>query len=269
MHRRRRLYVVVIGTALVASAALAAGPVGSAIASGQLASGQTADPTPVRPDAPKVPVMTGGGGAVSSVDDVATQVGIDVLRQGGNAADAAVATAATLGVTEPYSSGIGGGGFLVYYDAKTGGVQTIDGREAAPSTFTTTTFTGPDGKALDFASVVSSGLSVGVPGTPALWNEATRRWGTQRLSTLLKPAEEVARRGFVVDATFNQQTADNAARFANFPGTAKVFLPGGKAPAVGSVFRNPDLARAYGELRTQGVKSLYQGPLGAAIVDTA
>jgi gamma-glutamyltranspeptidase / glutathione hydrolase len=110
---------------------------------------------------------------------------------------------------------------------------------------------------------------VGVPGTPALWNEATRRWGTQRFSTLLKPAEEVARRGFVVDATFNQQTADNAARFAKFPETAKVFLLGGKAPAVGSVFRNPDLARAYLELRTHGVKSIYDGPLGAAIVDTA
>ena len=264
MRRRTRLYAVVVGTALVAGTALGAGSIGSAVASGS-----TAGPSPVRPDAPKVPVMTGGGGAVSSVDDVATQVGIDVLRKGGNAADAAVAAAATLGVTEPYSSGIGGGGFLVYYDAKTGGVQTIDGREAAPSTFTPTTFTGPDGKALDFATVVSSGLSVGVPGTAALWNEATRRWGTQRFSTLLKPAEEVARRGFLVDATFNQQTADNAARFAKFPETAKVFLRGGKAPAVGSVFRNPDLARTYRGLAADGVKSLYRGPLGAAIVDTA
>jgi len=264
MRRRTRLYAVVVGTALVAGTALGAGSIGSAVASGP-----AAGPSPVRPDAPKVPVMTGGGGAVSSVDDVATQVGIDVLRKGGNAADAAVAAAATLGVTEPYSSGIGGGGFLVYYDAKTGGVQTIDGREAAPSTFTPTTFTGPDGNALVFATVVTSGLSVGVPGTAALWNEATRRWGTQRLSTLLVPAEEVARRGFVVDSTFNQQTLDNAARFAKFPETAKVFLPGGKAPAVGSVFRNPDLARAYRELRTHGVKSIYDGPIGAAIVDTA
>ena len=264
MRRRPRLYAVVAGAELVAGTALGAGSIGSAVAAGP-----TAGPSPVRPDTPKVPVMTGGGGAVSSVDDVATQVGIDVLRKGGNAADAAVAAAATLGVTEPYSSGIGGGGFLVYYDARTGGVQTIDGREAAPSTFTPTTFTGPDGKALDFATVVSSGLSVGVPGTAALWNEATRRWGTQRFSTLLKPAEEVARRGFVVDATFNQQTADNAARFAKFPETAKVFLPGGKAPAVGSVFRNPDLARTYRGLATDGVKSLYRGPLGAAIVDTA
>jgi len=264
---RTRLYAAVVGSALVASTALATGPIGSAVASGP-SLGQTAGASPVRPDVPKVPVMTGGGGAVSSVDDVATQVGIDVLRRGGNAADAAVAAAATLGVTEPYSSGVGGGGFLVFYNARTGAVQTIDGREAAPSTFTPTTFTGPDGKALDFATVVSSGLSVGVPGTAALWNEATRRWGTQPLSTLLKPAEDVARRGFIVDATFNQQTADNAARFAKFPETAKVFLPGGTAPAVGSVFRNPDLARTYSELRADGVRALYQGQLGAAIVDT-
>ena len=88
-------------------------------------------PTPL----PKVPVMTGSGGAVSSVDRDASQVGIDVLARGGNAADAAVATAAALGVTEPYSAGIGGGGFLVYYDAATKKVSTIDGRETAPATY--------------------------------------------------------------------------------------------------------------------------------------
>ena len=85
---------------------------------------------------PKVPVMTGSGGAVSSVDVNASQIGIDVLRAGGNAADAAIATAAALGVTEPFSAGIGGGGFLVYYDARKRIVRTIDGREAAPASFT-------------------------------------------------------------------------------------------------------------------------------------
>jgi len=225
MHHHPRLSAVVVGVAMVTGAALGAGVIGSAAAAVPRTVSQA--PPPVQPAEPKVPVMTGGGGAVSSVDAVATQVGIDVLRKGGNAADAAVATAAALGVTEPYSAGIGGGGFLVYYDARSGRVQTIDGREAAPATFTPTTFTGSDGAALDFATVVSSGLSVGVPGTPALWDEAVHRWGSAPLASLLKPAEEVARRGFVVDTTFHQQTADNAARFAKFPATAKVFLPDG------------------------------------------
>ena len=182
---------------------------------------------------PKVPVMTGSGGAVASVDRDASQVGIDVLARGGNAADAAVATAAALGVTEPFSSGIGGGGFLVYYDASTHRVRTVDGRETAPRTFTPTTFTKADGTAMDFDTVVSSGLSVGVPGTPALWDVAARTFGTRRLSDLLEPAQRLAARGFTVDQTYHDQTAQNAERFAKFPATAKVFLPGGKPPAVG------------------------------------
>ncbi|MEP6650835.1 MAG: gamma-glutamyltransferase [Lapillicoccus sp.] len=221
-------------------------------------------------DLPKVPLMVGAGGAVSSVDRDASQVGIEVLARGGNAADAAVATAAALGVTEPYSAGIGGGGFLVYYNAKTKKVTTIDGRETAPATFTDTTFVDPvTGAPYPFNTVVNSGLSIGTPGTPALWDKAARTLGTWRLGELLKPAEKLAEQGFVVDATFNQQTADNATRFSNFPETAAVFLPGGQPPAVGSIFRNPDMAKAYRELRTHGVDSLYGGKLGQAVVAEA
>src|SRR6478672_1293089 len=137
--------------------------------------GTTSDRPPVTPSLPKVPVMRGGGGAVSSVDAVASQAGIDVLKAGGNAADAAVATAAALGVTEPYSTGIGGGGFFVYYDAATGRVQTIDGREAAPATFTENSFRETDGSPMSFTKAVNSGLSVGVPGSPATWDLAASR----------------------------------------------------------------------------------------------
>ncbi|MEO7235188.1 MAG: gamma-glutamyltransferase [Lapillicoccus sp.] len=221
-------------------------------------------------DLPKVPLMVGGGGAVSSVDRDASQVGIDVLTRGGNAADAAVATAAALGVTEPYSAGIGGGGFLVYYDAKTKRVSTIDGRETAPKTFTENTFRNPDGSPMTFATVVTSGLSIGTPGTPALWAKAAADLGTWRFSELMKPAERLAADGFVVDQTFYDQTAANAARFARFPATAAVFLPGGQPPAVGSTFRNPDMAKAYRELRTQGVDALYQGGrIGQAVAAEA
>jgi gamma-glutamyltranspeptidase/glutathione hydrolase len=214
--------------------------------------------------------MRGAGGAVASVDRDASQIGIDVLRRGGTAADAAVATAAALGVTEPYSAGIGGGGFFVYYDAKARKVSTIDGRETAPSTFTETTFIDPStGKPYPFATVVNSGLSIGTPGTPATWDVAARTWGKRSLSDLLAPAQRLAERGFVVDQTFHDQTESNAGRFANFPETARVFLPGGSAPAVGSTFRNPDMAKAYALLRAEGVDALYDGALGEAIVAEA
>lgn len=220
-------------------------------------------------DLPKQPAMTGSGGAVASVDRDASQVGIDVLRAGGNAADAAIATAAALGVTEPYSAGIGGGGFLVYYDAKRRQVFTIDGRETAPASFTERSFLDSNGTALPFADVVSSGLSVGVPGTPALWDKAARQFGTRPLRDLLRPAEQLAADGFVVDETFAQQTGANEARFRKFPETARVFLPGGQLPVVGSTFRNPDLAAAYRTLRYRGVDVLYRGELGDALVRAA
>jgi gamma-glutamyltranspeptidase / glutathione hydrolase len=211
----------------------------------------------------------GSGGAVSSVDPDATAIGLEVLRRGGNAADAAIATAAALGVAEPYSSGIGGGGFLVYYDARTRKVSTVDGRESAPASFTPTVFTDGNGNALNFAATVSSGLSVGVPGTPALWDAARRQFGSWSLNRLLGPAERLARTGFVVDSTFNSQSAANADRFRLFPETERIFLPGGQPPAVGSVFRNPDLARSYRILRRQGVDALYRGSLGKAFVQAA
>ncbi|RMB80665.1 gamma-glutamyltransferase [Streptomyces shenzhenensis] len=215
----------------------------------------------------KVPVAVGHGGAVASVDADASAAGIEVLRKGGNAVDAAVATAAALGVTEPYSAGVGGGGYFVYYDARSHAVHTIDGRETAPLS------AGPDlflenGSPLAFADAVSSGLSVGTPGTPATWQTALDTWGSQKLGTVLKPAERLARAGFTVDDTFRSQTAANETRFRHFPDTAELFLPNGQLPVVGSTFKNPDLARTYQELGRKGVGALYRGDLGKEIVST-
>ncbi|WLW51193.1 gamma-glutamyltransferase [Streptomyces sp. YU58] len=215
----------------------------------------------------KTPVAVGYGGAVASVDPDASAAGIEVLKKGGNAVDAAVATAAALGVTEPYSSGIGGGGYFVYYDAKSRTVHTIDGRETAPLTAGSDLFL-ENGKPLAFADAVSSGLSVGTPGTPATWATALGKWGSRSLGSVLKPAERIARDGFVVDDTFRSQTASNETRFRYFPDTAKLFLPGGRLPVVGSTFKNPDLARTYAELARKGVGALYHGDLGDDIVDT-
>ncbi len=215
----------------------------------------------------KQPVAVGTGGAVATVDADATRVGLEVLRKGGNAVDAAVAAAATLGVTEPYSAGIGGGGFFVYYDASTGEVHTIDGRETAPQAMQEDSFV-EDGMAIPFGEAVTSGLSVGVPGTPQTWGVALDQWGTISLREALSGATQVARRGFVVDQTFFDQTAGNAGRFAEFTSTADLYLPGGQPPAVGTVFRNLDMAATYDLLAREGIRALYTGPVAQDIVDT-
>ncbi len=218
----------------------------------------------------KWPIAVGTGGAVSTVDADATGVGLQVLRSGGNAVDAAVAAAAALGVTEPFSAGIGGGGYFVYYDAKTGKVQTLDGRETGPQSLRENSFTDASGAPLEFQEARVSGLSVGVPGTLKTWQGALDRWGTTTLGQALAPAEELARNGFVVDQTFHDQIATdpNPQAFATFSSTKALFLPGGQPPAVGSRFRNPDLADTYREIRQRGADTLYGGPLGADVART-
>jgi len=217
----------------------------------------------------KQPVATGTGGAIASVDLDASAAGLEVLRHGGNAVDAAVAAAATLGVTEPYSAGVGGGGFMVVYLAGRHQVVTIDGRETAPAAFAEDSFIDPaTGEPIPFAERVTSGLGVGVPGTLATWQRALRRFGTLPLGKALRPAIRVAERGFVVDQTFHDQTVTNAARFAAFPATAELYLPGGAPPPVGSVLRNPDLARTYRLLARAGTAPFYGGRIAEAIAGT-
>ncbi|MEV4682876.1 gamma-glutamyltransferase [Streptomyces kurssanovii] len=242
-----------------------------ALAAAVVSIGAAAPPTP--PTAPpttppaKTPVAVGHGGAVASVDADASAAGIEVLRNGGNAVDAAVATAAALGVTEPYSAGIGGGGYFVHYDARTRTVHTVDGRETAPRSADASLFL-ENGTPVPFAEAVTSGLGVGTPGTPATWDTALEEWGSRPLGELLKPAERLAEHGFTVDDTFRSQTAANEARFRDFPASAELFLPDGRLPVVGSVIRNPDLARTYKELGRKGAGALYEGALARDIVDT-
>jgi gamma-glutamyltranspeptidase/glutathione hydrolase len=220
-------------------------------------------------DQPGQSTAVGTGGAVSSVDAAASRIGVEVLRLGGNAADAAVATAAALGVTEPYSAGIGGGGYFVYFDAATSEVSTIDGRETAPAGITPDAFVDPaTGDPYNFTpELVSSGVSVGAPGTLATWDAALENFGTQPLGLVLAPSIFLAAHGFEVDETFRNQTLDNKERFAAFPDTAELFLPGGDAPQVGSTFRNLDLATTLGLIALHGPDAFYRGQIAAEIAD--
>ncbi|WP_320777737.1 gamma-glutamyltransferase [Streptomyces sp. CRN 30] len=253
----RKLTILAVSAAVVSVGAAA--PPGAQEDRAAPAAGTTA--------AAKTPVAVGSGGAVASVDADASAAGIEVLKKGGNAVDAAVATAAALGVTEPYSAGVGGGGYFVYYDARSRTVRTIDGRETAPLSADEDLFT-EDGEPLAFADAVSSGLAVGTPGTPATWQTALDKWGSRSLGSVLRPAERLARDGFTVDETFRSQTAANETRFRYFPDTAELFLPGGELPVVGSTFNNPDLAGTYKRLAREGVDAIYEGELGEEILAT-
>jgi gamma-glutamyltranspeptidase/glutathione hydrolase len=218
------------------------------------------------PAAAKTPVATGTGGAVATISEQASQAAIAILNQGGNAIDATVAAAATLGVTDPFSCGIGGGGFMVIYLAKDQRVITIDHRETAPASFTPTVFQ-KDGKELDFDTVVASGTSVGVPGTVRGWHEALDRYGSMSFKQVLAPAIDVASKGFKVSDNFSHLIEGNEAKFAMFPATAALYLKNGKALPAGSTLRNPDLAKAYRELAAGGVKAFYSGKMARAVVD--
>ncbi|MEJ7633927.1 gamma-glutamyltransferase [Aeromicrobium sp.] len=257
-HRRPRRIAFGLSAALVSGALLAVSSAPPSNAEAPISGGTSSGAT-----------AYGSGGAVSSVDASASRIGLEVLRKGGNAADAAVATASALGVSEPYSAGIGGGGYFVYYDAKRHKVSTIDGRETAPAGITRDAFIDPaTGKPYKFTpELVSSGVAVGVPGTVATWQSALERFGTRSLARTIEPSVELAREGFVVDATFRNQTLDNAKRFAAFPDSARLFLPNGDAPQIGTRFRNPDLASTLSRIAQQGPDAFYRGALAEDIAD--
>ena len=211
----------------------------------------------------------GSGGAAATVDSVATGAARDVLRKGGNAVDAAVAAAAVLGVTEPYSSGLGGGGFMVIRRPD-GKVTTIDSREKAPASMRPDSFI-ENGTPLAFNDARYSGLSAGVPGTPAGWAKALRKYGTWRFEQVLAPAIDVARKGFVVDPTFTSQTDPNVPWFDDIPATAALYLdPDGTSRDPGEVVKNPDMARTYEQIARYGAKrGFYRGPVAEALVRAA
>ena len=216
--------------------------------------------------ADKQPTAIGRGGAAATVDLLATSAAVEALRDGANAIDAAVVAAAVLGVTEPFSCGIGGGGFMVIRTSE-GKVTTIDHRERAPAAMRPDSFF-EAGQPLAFNDARYSGLSVGVPGTVRGWEEALRRYGTMSLTEALRPAIQVARDGFVVDQTFAEQTQQNLDYFDDVPSTRALYLdPDGTPRDVGTVLRNPDLARTYQRIAHLGAKGFYRGAVADAMVE--
>ena len=212
------------------------------------------------------PTSIGRGGAAASVERLATQAGIDTLRRGGNAVDAAVAAAAVLGVTEPFSCGIGGGGFLVLRTAD-GDVTTIDGRETAPAAMHPTSFW-ENGVALPFNAARYSGLSVGVPGTVETWVDALEKFGTMSLAEVFAPAIHVARHGYVIDQVWFDQASANRDWFDDIPASAALFLDADGTPRdVGTVFTNPALAETYERIAHLGAKGFYRGAVADALVE--
>ncbi|AKI98777.1 gamma-glutamyltranspeptidase/glutathione hydrolase [Archangium gephyra] len=234
-----------------------------------LVPGCTTLPAP-RPEPRTLPASTatGRGGAAATVDVRATSAALEVLRSGGNAIDAAVAAASVLGVTDPYSCGIGGGGFLVAWLARDQRVVTLDHRETAPAGLERSRLY-EKGVPLPFEEFVTSGLSVGVPGALMGWSEALRLYGSRPLADVLQPAIRVAEQGFEVDATFHEQTRHNVERFRDFTSSAALFLgPDGQPWPVGATFRNPGLARTYRLVAQGGAPAFYRGELAQAIVST-
>ena len=219
----------------------------------------------VLPAGAKSAVASGTGGAVATISEQATQSAMLILNQGGNAVDAAVAAAATLGVTDPFSCGIGGGGFMVIYLAKEKRVITIDHREMAPAAFTPTVFQ-ENGKELDYDTAIASGAAVGVPGTVRGWHEALSRYGSMSFRQVLAPALGVAKKGFSVNETFNHLTRENERKFQLFSSTSALYLKNGKALAVGTLLKNPGMAKAYDEIAARGHKAFYAGPMARAMV---
>ena len=222
---------------------------------------------PAAQGAEKTPTAVGRDGAAATVDTLATKAAIRTLDRGGNAVDAAVTAAGVLGVVEPFSCGIGGGGFMVIRDRK-GNITTIDHREKAPAAMNETSFW-QNGTSLAFDPARYSGMSAGVPGTALGWERALDRYGTISLRRALKPGQRVARRGFVVDQVFRDQIAGNGTYFNDVPSTAALYLDANGQPlAVGSRVRNPDLAKTYARVGRLGAEQgFYRGPIAQAIVD--
>jgi len=208
------------------------------------------------------------GGMVSAANPYAAQAAADVLRQGGHAVDAAIAAHTVLGLVEPQSSGIGGGAFMLVFDASTGAVSVYDGRERAPAGIDANLFKAKDGNTIGFRDAWQGGVSTGVPGSVALYKLAHDAHGILPWSAAFQPAIKLATQGFEVSprlANFLPRIAQFG-RLDEHPAAAAYFYPNGTALTAGSTRTNPDYANTLEQIASDGPDAFYTGEIAAAIV---
>ena len=208
----------------------------------------------VRPSAPAHPP----GVAIASAHTLATQAGLDVIAQGGNAFDAAIAVSSTLSVVEPISSGLGGGGFFLLHDGKTGKDVFIDARETAPAAATPDKYLLPNGE-FNRDRAENGPWAAGIPGLPAAFVHLAEKYGRLPLKTSLAPAIRTAREGFPVYARMARGYQARREVMERYKGTRAVFLANGQPIKEGDLFRQPDLARTLERLAAQGFNGFYKG----------
>ena len=214
--------------------------------------------------------VTGTGGAVSSANPLATAAGIEVLQSGGNAIDALLAVQWVLAVTEPQSSGLGGGGFLVYFDAHSKTAYALDGREEQPAAAPDSLFLDTSGKPLAFPGRIAGARAVGVPGTVALMDYALRRLGSGKRSwqNLFDRAIALATNGIRVSPRLAQAMLLNRERLLKQNGDSSVYLRNREPYSVGEAFYQRDLAATLRRLAEKGAADFYEGAIAADLLST-
>lgn len=221
---------------------------------------------PLLPRKADAPAAVGPRAMVVSANPLATEAGLKVLREGGSAIDAAVAVQAVLGLVEPQSSGLGGGSFMVYYDARSRKVTAYDGRETAPAGATADMFLGPDGKPMSFVTALVSGRATGVPGAVAMLALAHRDHGELPWSALFSDAARLADEGFIISprlaymiaGPFPQASTEDSKRYFTRPDGARM--------VAGDRLTNPAYAATVRRLAAEGPSALYEGPIAEAII---
>ncbi len=207
-----------------------------------------------------------GQAAVASAHARATDAGLEVLREGGNAFDAAIAVTAALGVVEPYSSGIGGGGFWLLHRASDGRQVVLDGREIAPTLASRDMFIESARGPLSRRSI-DGPLAAAIPGVPAGLAHLAKQYGRLPLARSLAPAIRLARAGFPVSPRYREAAAQRLTALRASPSAAAVFLKGGEVPALGYAIRQPELARTLEILAERGGAGFYHGPVARRLCE--